>query len=217
MYFDRTGIVIETSQKARDDVPEVTGITVDELELYEPLSTTEPEKFENILKAAELLSLEGLNPDEIRYSTKDELIVIFGKLNVMMGNGSSLEEKVMVLSSVLPTVEQKSGNLNMENYSSQSQTFTYRDVPETETDEEGNTVPVDGDDEETHATQEGGAPTYQESDGTFATDADGNEYYMDKKGNITYNIDGYNYLDANGNIITDGYGYIDPYTGGYIQ
>ena len=27
----------------------------------------------------------------------------------------------------------------------------------------------------------------------------------------------YNYTDENGNIITDGYGYIDPYTGSYIN
>ena len=26
-----------------------------------------------------------------------------------------------------------------------------------------------------------------------------------------------NYTDENGNIITDGYGYIDPYTGSYIN
>ena len=53
--------------------------------------------------------------------------------------------------------------------------------------------------------------------GTFAEDADGNRYYTDKKGNITYNVDSYNYVDSNGEIITDGYGYIDPYTGAYIQ
>ena len=27
----------------------------------------------------------------------------------------------------------------------------------------------------------------------------------------------FNYVDSNGDIITDGYGYIDPYTGAYIQ
>ena len=27
----------------------------------------------------------------------------------------------------------------------------------------------------------------------------------------------FNYTDENGNIITDGYGYIDPYTGSYIN
>lgn len=57
----------------------------------------------------------------------------------------------------------------------------------------------------------------QESDGTFAEDADGNRYYTDKNGNVTYDVDSYNYVDSNGDIITDGYGYIDPYTGAYIQ
>ena len=85
------------------------------------------------------------------------------------------------------------------------------------TDENGNVIAGSSDGEETPATQASGAPTYQESDGTFAEDADGNRYYTDKKGNITYNVDSYNYVDSNGEIITDGYGYIDPYTGAYIQ
>lgn len=222
VYFDRMGMVIENSQKVRDNVPEVTGITLDKVELYKPLSATDTDKLSNVIKVADLLDQEALVPDEIRYSTKDELILIFGKLNVMMGDESSLEDKVVVLNSILPNVEQKSGNLYMENYSSQSQTVTYREIPETETetDEEGNVISTEksqGEGEETHATQASGAITYQESDGTFAEDADGNRYYTDKKGNITYNVDNYNYLDANGEIITDGYGYIDPYTGAYIQ
>ena len=85
------------------------------------------------------------------------------------------------------------------------------------TDENGNVIAGSSDGEETPATQASGAPSYQESDGTFAEDADGNRYYTDKKGNVTYNVDSYNYVDSNGEIITDGYGYIDPYTGAYIQ
>ena len=118
--------------------------------------------------------------------------------------------------------------LNMESYSSQSQSVTYRDTPETETetagetetDENGNVIAGSSDNsdsEETHATQASGALTYQESDGTFVEDADGNRYYTDKNGNVTYDVDSYNYVDSNGDIITDGYGYIDPYTGAYIQ
>ena len=61
----------------------------------------------------------------------------------------------------------------MESYSSQSQSVTYRDTPETEaevqteTDENGNVIAGSSDGEETPATQASGAPTYQESDGTL--------------------------------------------------
>lgn len=223
VYFDRTGLVIESSQKRHENVPEVTGLTVDKVTLYKALSASEPDKLDTVIRVADLLNQEGLVPDEIRYSTKEELILIFGKLNVLMGDESSLEDKISVLSSILPNVAEKSGNLNMESYSSQSQSVTYRDTPETEaevqteTDENGNVIAGSSDGEETPATQASGAPNYQESDGTFAEDADGNRYYTDKKGNITYNVDSYNYVDSNGEIITDGYGYIDPYTGAYIQ
>ena len=54
---------------------------------------------------------------------------------------------------------------------------------------------------------------YSKTDGTFSTDADGNKTYTDAAGVTTTQCDEYNYTDENGNIITDGYGYIDPYTG----
>ena len=115
----------------------------------------------------------------------------------------------------------------MEDYSEDSQTVTYREnaVLETEpaTNADGEVVETEettgtetGTEAASGTTESSQGPTYQESDGTFATDSEGNEYYMDKNGNITYNIDQYNYTDENGEIITDGYGYIDPYTGAYI-
>ncbi len=74
-----------------------------------------------------------------------------------------------------------------------------------------------GQSESDGAAQDGSEkPVYTESDGTFSTDANGNPIYTDAAGNVTPNVDGYNYTDENGGIITDGYGYIDPYTGAYI-
>ena len=134
VYFDRTGLIIENSQKLHENVPEVTGLTLDKVTLYKNLTATDPDKLDTVIRVADLLNQEGLTPDEIRYSTKDELILIFGKLNVLMGDESSIEDKISVLSSILPTVADKSGNLNMESYSSQSQSVTYRDTPETETE-----------------------------------------------------------------------------------
>ncbi|MFQ9153465.1 MAG: hypothetical protein ACLR6B_20745 [Blautia sp.] len=140
-----------------------------------------------------------------------------------------IEDKISVLSSILPNC---GGQEREPQYGELFQSVPVCHVPgyardgdrdrgsQTETDENGNVIAGSSDSsdsEETHATQASGARTYQESDGTFAEDADGNRYYTDKKGNVTYNVDSYNYVDSNGDIITDGYGYIDPYTGAYIQ
>ena len=69
---------------------------------------------------------------------------------------------------------------------------------------------------ETESGDVGTGAAYSESDGTFSTDADGTPIYTDKNGNTTPNVDGYQYTDEDGKVITDGYGYIDPYTGAYI-
>ena len=51
----------------------------------------------------------------------------------------------------------------------------------------------------------------------YTYDANGNKTYTDAAGVTTTQCDEYNYTDENGNIITDGYGYIDPYTGSDIN
>ena len=80
----------KSSQKRHENVPEVTGLTVDKVTLYKALSASEPDKLDTVIRVADLLNQEGLTPDEIRYSTKEELILIFEKLNVLMGETSLL-------------------------------------------------------------------------------------------------------------------------------
>ena len=172
-------------------------------------------------------------PDEIRFSTSDEIILIFGKTKALLGKSDNLEDKVAALASIYPKIAGQEGNLHMQNYSLAAQTVTFRQGEDEETlgveGQTGDTSAQNGDSQnpdgtgesetetETETeTQEENVSTYQEGDGTFATDADGNQYYTDAAGNVTYDCGQYNYTDDNGEIITDGYGYIDPYTGAYI-
>ena len=124
------------------------------------------------------------------------------------------------------------GTLHMEHFSAQSQTVTLtqdegegvslqvkqtvapeQDGTQEAEQEEESTVNGDTNVDESNTV----GKTYQASDGTFSTDENGNTIYTDAVGNVTSYTDQYNYTDENGNIISDGYGYIDPYTGAYIQ
>ena len=66
VYFDRTGLIIENSQKLHENVPEVTGLTLDKVTLYKNLTATDPDKLDTVIRVADLLNQEGLTPDEIR-------------------------------------------------------------------------------------------------------------------------------------------------------
>lgn len=111
----------------------------------------------------------------------------------------------------------------MESYSEDARTITFKQGETEESleveqpENSGDNSPGETDSQkETESETQNTSPVYSESDGTFSTDAEGNRIYTDAAGNTTPNVEEYQYTDENGEIITDGYGYIDPYTGAYI-
>lgn len=188
------------------------------------------EVFEAVVGITQSLSKNGLVPKEIKFDEQGEITLYFDSMRVKLGGYTDIEEKIAALKSVYEKVEGMEGVLHMEDFSSDSQTINFRqgeteemlEVEQTEApgdaDASGAGETEDGTESEagTDSGEQSGVPTYSESDGTFSTDAEGNTIYTDANGNTTPNVDGYQYTDENGGIITDGYGYIDPYTGAYI-
>lgn len=245
VYFDSDGLVVEMADSPHEGIPLVSGVTVSKSELYETLELGEEGQLDTVLTLTRALAREQLSPQEIRFSTSDEIIVNFGDIRALLGSNENLEAKVAALASIYPQIQGQTGNLHMQDYSLNSQTVTFRQGEEeedilveentgesegetesgTETGDgstaesgtESGTQGTDAQSGETSQTQALGGRVYQESDGTFAIDSEGNQYYTDAAGNITYNCQQYNYTNEDGSIIMDGYGYIDPYTGAYIN
>ena len=239
VYFDTDGNVVEISGEEREGVPPVSGVSIGQPALGEPLPVTDDAFLADIVANARALHQSGLTPDEIHYDDQQNMILYFGESRVMLGDTSYMEEKLEELAAIYPQMEGMSGTLHMETYTPDA--VSVRFVPgergeeeqellinqnrvssseeeQTETDENGEIVPSSEDgtaesNAETNA--ESGGSGYGEDSSRFSTDASGNEIYTDAAGNVTTNLD-QPYLGDDGQIITDGYGYIDPYTGAYI-
>lgn len=223
VYFDKDGMVVEISGEVRQDVPLITGLEVEKAELYEQLPVTDEGLYDTIVTLTKTLNKNEIVPQEIRFGTRNTITLIFDSVNVNLGDDSALEDKIAALSSILGQLEGKSGTLYMEGYTENNGTVTFKSDGEETLDLTDKTgEDPDGTDQNTEGadqaeTQHQGGRTYSESDGTFSTDAEGNKIYTDAAGVTTTQCDQYNYTDENGNIIMDGYGYIDPYTGSYIN
>lgn len=228
IYFDEQGQVIEQSKKNHEGVPKVTGLTLDEVVLYETIPVKDETQRDSLITLARLLNKNGLIPDEIKFDKSEGIFLYFDQVRVKMGEPVALEEKTAALKSIVPQLDGQEGTVHMEGYSEETKTVTFKkgeteqqmEIPED--GQAGKVVQEEGrenresEGQSESETESETGPVYDESDGTFSTDAQGNEIYTDAAGNTTTNVDQYNYTDENGGIITDGYGYIDPYTGAYI-
>lgn len=238
VYFDKEGLIVESSDTVHEGVPEVTGVSATDAALYDTLELSDETQLASLLTLAGGLAQEQLKPDEIRFSTTNQIILIFGKVKALLGTGENLTEKIAALSSIYPQVEGQEGNLHMQNYSLTAQTVTFRqgesdeelgialsdggetDSSGTETAGSADESLLDGDSPvketeelQTEAETEAGVQTG--TNGTFQTDSSGTTYYTDEGGHTTYDCDSYIYANEDGSIISDGYGYCDPYTGYY--
>ncbi len=116
LYFDKDGIVVESSQQTTPGIPQVTGLEFGYAVLHEKLPVKNEAVFTKILNMAQLLSKYSVNADKIFFNENDEITLYFGDVKVSLGNDYHIDEKVMELQNMLPKLEGRSGTLRMENY-----------------------------------------------------------------------------------------------------
>jgi cell division protein FtsQ len=125
VYFDKDGIVVETSEEKTEGVPLVTGLQFDHVILHEPLPVEQPEVFDEILNITQQLAKYDLSADKIYFDSDYEVTLIFGEARISLGTNDNLDEKIMKLQYILPDLQGKSGVLDMREYSEDTKTYTF--------------------------------------------------------------------------------------------
>lgn len=109
VYFDKDGIVVESSTQELEGIPQISGVTFDSLAIHQPLSVEDPTIFDTILSITKLLTKYDLDPDEIRFGAGGELFLQLGDVKVALGTGENLDEKISRLKQLEGDLKDKSG------------------------------------------------------------------------------------------------------------
>lgn len=125
LYFDRDGIIVESSDMKTASVPQVTGLSFDYIVLHEKLPISNDKIFEQVLNVTQLLTKYEILVDKIYFDHTYEMTLFFGDARVMVGSEEYLEEKIMKLRAFLPELEGKKGKLRMENYTDGMKNITF--------------------------------------------------------------------------------------------
>lgn len=116
LYFDNEGKVVEVSKEKTVGVPVVTGLEISHFEIYEELPVDNKDVFDSILNITKLLNKYNLSADIIYFGENGNITVYFKEVGVNLGFGNDLNEKIMVLPGILPSLEGKKGVLHLEKY-----------------------------------------------------------------------------------------------------
>ena len=115
-YFDKDGFVVETSTEVIDGVPKITGISCEEVVLYEKLQLENSDILRDLLNLTQTLKKYNLLPDEIQYDSNMEPMLYYETIQVKIGSEDNLSQKVVRLSIILPQLDGLSGTLHLETW-----------------------------------------------------------------------------------------------------
>lgn len=115
-YFDKDGFVVETSTEEIPEVPKITGITCEEVVLYEQLPLEEAGVLGNLLSLTQTLKKYDLLPQEIHYDKNLEPTLTYYDIKVVVGSDDYLTQKVVRLSAILPQLSGLIGTLHLETW-----------------------------------------------------------------------------------------------------
>ena len=136
-YFDKDGFVVETSTEVIDGVPKITGISCEEVVLYEKLQFENSDILRDLLNLTQTLKKYNLLPDEIQYDSNMEPVLYYGTIQVKIGSEDNLSQKVVRLSIILPQLDGLSGTLHLETWTPETPDIIWdRAEEQSETEEE---------------------------------------------------------------------------------
>lgn len=163
-YFDKDGFVVELSSEVISGVTKISGLSVKEAVLYEKLSLDDSGILRTLLNVTQLLKKYDRVPEIILIQDGDVLLS-YGSIQVNVGSGSNLNEKILRMDQIFPKLEGLSGTLHLETWTESSTDIYFRKEELTEIPNDVQTVPeipaeepADGETAEPETSQEDETP-----------------------------------------------------------
>ena len=116
MYFDKDGVIVESSSRAMEGIPEITGLTFGHIALYRKLPVENEKIFMCILNLTQTLSTNGLPVERIRYDSDLNVTLTMGTVTVLLGGAEEMNGKLSELAAIYPKIQTLSGTLDLSDY-----------------------------------------------------------------------------------------------------
>ena len=118
IYFDKDGLVIETSTKRQRTIPYITGLNFKEVTLHNKIKVQDDEIFNTILAVTQQISKYNLDIGEINFDKKNNITLYSGDITILLGKKETYDEQLAKLQNMLVEAKKKNlkGTLHMENY-----------------------------------------------------------------------------------------------------
>lgn len=126
LYFDKDGIVVNSSAERMKSVPVITGLEFTEIALYQKLQIQKESLFKQILQLTTLIEANEIAVDEIAFDANYEVTLLVGEITVKLGKKENYDEPLNALKGILDVLDARTGTLDMRNYSKENQDVNFK-------------------------------------------------------------------------------------------
>ena len=125
LSLDKDGVVCANNSSPPGSLPEIRGITFDNLTYGKKADAAERSGLEYLIRIACSLEKHGISADRIEYDNRMATIYI-GKLRIELGKEDKTDEKLTDLSDLIDHIRGESGTLYMQNGNANNYGYTFR-------------------------------------------------------------------------------------------
>ncbi len=118
IYFDKDGLVVETSAKKQSNIHYVTGLDFSEVKLNDKIKVKDDKIFDTVLSVTQQIKKYNLDIKEINFDDKENMILYTDEITILMGKKKTYDEQLAKLKSMLEKAKKNNlkGIMHMENY-----------------------------------------------------------------------------------------------------
>lgn len=120
MFFDKDGVVVESSTARMEGVPVVTGLEFNEIVLYQKVNVQKQSLFDTILQLTRLIEKHDMDVQEIAFGSGYEVTLYLEDVVVLLGKKTSYDDDLNALSGILTSIDGRTGTLDMRNYAKEN-------------------------------------------------------------------------------------------------
>lgn len=126
MYFDKDGIVVESSRELLEGVVKIEGLDFEHIVLHQVLPVEKEEVFNLILSLTQMLTKYSIDVDKISFDEGMNIWIYRGNVVVQMGKKAFLDEKMAKFKDMLPNLDGLAGVLYLDDYSEDREEFRFK-------------------------------------------------------------------------------------------
>lgn len=126
MYFDKDGVIVESSTQVLEEVPQVTGLEFDYIVLHEQLNVPDAEVFQTLLDITQYLDKYLIEVEAINVEEDSSIDIMIGDVKVKLGqNDFNMGNRIYELSCMIDELKGLKGTLHMEEYTEGTDYITF--------------------------------------------------------------------------------------------